>query len=85
MLKPGDKIPIVLEIVRAVVDGEEYSGNQLPPCKIDNKRQNYFWAVPSGSKGPLIIICSDFLTDKDLCKRTVMINLVELLNCGLGY
>lgn len=79
-MKPGDKIPIVLEVVEIAKDGEEVTQNG-ETFTLNNMRGNKWWAVPVGHKTPRILICSDFDTEASMIKRKAI---VDLLECGVG-
>ncbi len=77
-MKPGDKIPIVLEVVRAVVDGEPYVDVNGNPTGLSNKRGNLWWACPVGAKQPLIVVCDDMETVESVQRRNSIVELIEL-------
>ena len=82
-MKPGDKIPIILEVVEPAKDGEVIKDYQGQDFELSNKRGNKWWAIPKGTTGPRILVCSDCGDDTEsgAIKRKAI---VDLLECGVG-
>lgn len=79
-MKPGDKIPIILEVTEPAEHGEMVT-TQGEPFEVINWRGDKWWAVPKGCKGPRILVCSDLDTEAKLIERKAI---VDLLECGVG-
>lgn len=75
-MKPGDKLPIILEVIKPVEYGDNWNGQ-----KLENLRGNLFWAAPKGCEGAAIVVCSDLETEKNIIERKAI---VDLLECGVG-
>ena len=73
-MKIGDKLPILLEVIKPVEYGDEWNGS-----KLENLRGNLYWASPVGCVGPNIVVCSDLETE---CKLKSRKAIVDLMECG---
>lgn len=73
-MKPGDKIPIILEVINPVEYGDMWQGT-----KLENRRGNLFWASPKECPGIKIVVCSDLETESRLISRKAIVDLME---CG---
>ena len=80
-MKPGDKIPIVLEVVESVKEGTMIQGDNGSFMEVSNHLKKLWWAVPLGSKQPLILVCSDMESEAGIIKRKAV---VALIQCGVG-
>lgn len=82
-MKIGDKIPIVLTVVRQAIHGEKVKSDNGEEFALMNLRGNKFWASTTGrDNGTMILVCDDHLeTEASLIKRRAIVDLIE---CGVG-
>jgi len=81
-MKIGDKIPVVLTVVRSANQTEIIKDIDGKDVEINNIRGNKFWASPNGTpNGPFILLCSDGETEAGEIRRKAMVDLIE---CGVG-
>jgi len=82
-MKPGDKIPIVLTVVRPLDFKEKVKASDGTEVEIINYRNDKFWASPGGDpNGSLILICGGGLETEAGTKRRRAI--VDLIECGVA-
>lgn len=76
----GDKIPVVLQVIRPVFHGETIiqNGNAI---EVSNLRGNKFWAAPIGTDAPCYMVCDDGETECGIIKRRAIVDLIE---CGVA-
>ncbi len=73
-MKPGDKLPIIVEVIKPVEYGDNWNGT-----KLENLRGDLFWAAPKGCPSQMIVVCSDMDTERRLISRKAIVDLIE---CG---
>lgn len=76
-MKVGDKIPIVVEIVRPAESGEEITTPEGTVVHLDNRKGNLFWASPGHSQNSLILVHSDAETPGLLAAFRYIVHLLE--------
>lgn len=75
-MKVGDKIPIVIEVIRPAEDGEEVKDLDGKTFKLCNVKGDKFWAAPRGNGSP-ILVCDNGETEPVLMRRKAIVDLIE--------